>query len=122
MADNGIKLMFLHQRLIKQYNLTVNEQEVNQQIVKLAMQRGVRPDELRANLVQNNQIQQIGTHIVENKAADAMAQQMKIVDMDADEWKKRNEDGAGSGSKKKTTKKKTSKKKTAAKKKSTKKS
>ena len=130
MADNGIKLMFLHQRLIKQYNLTVNEQEVNQQIVKLAMQRGVRPDELRANLVQNNQIQQIGTHIVENKAADAMAQQMKIVDMDAEEWKKRNDDATGgaSNSKKKSTKKKsvakkkTAGKKTTAKKKSSKKS
>ena len=42
MADNGIKLMFLHQRLIKQYNLTVNEQEINQQTWKNQRTRDVR--------------------------------------------------------------------------------
>ncbi|MDG2201067.1 MAG: trigger factor [Phycisphaerales bacterium] len=116
MANDGIKLMFLHQRLIKQYNINVNEQEVNQQIVKLAMNRGVRPDELRSRLAQNNQLGQIGTQLLENKAADAMAQQMKIVDMDAEQWKKLQGDMAPAADGKTTKKKTASKKKSSSKK------
>ncbi len=115
MATVGIKNMFIQRKVIKQYGIQVNEQEINAQIATLAAQRGVRPMEMHAHLAQTDQLRQLGAQIIENKAVDAMVQQMNVVEVSAEDWQ--NEaSGSATTSKKKTTKKKTTKKKTAKKK------
>ena len=126
MATVGIKNMFLQRRIIKQYSLQITEQELNAHVAKLAAQRGVRPMELHAHLSQTDQLRQLGAQIIENKAIDAMVQQMKIVDISAEEWEASNTGDVVQAAKKKTAKKKTAKKTSAStdskKKKTTKKS
>ena len=113
MATVGIKNMFIQRRIIKQYELQITEQELNAQVARLAAQRGVRPMELHAHLTQTDQMRQLGAQIIENKAVDAMVQQMKIVEVSAEEWEALNSGGGASPAKKKT-KKKSTKKPTAA--------
>ena len=114
MATVGIKNMFIQRRIIKQYELQVTEQELNAQVARLAAQRGVRPMELHAHLTQTDQMRQLGAQIIENKAVDAMVQQMKVVEISAEEWEALNSGGSATPSKKKTKKKKSTKKKTAS--------
>jgi len=115
MATVGIKNMFIQRKVIKQYGITVNEQEVNAQVAKLASQRGMRPMELHAQLAQSDQLRQLNAQIMENKAVDSMVQQMNITEINAEEWMAMQSDEAKTPAKKKTAKK-TSKKASGSKK------
>ena len=116
MATVGIKNMFIQRKVIQQYGITVNEQEVNAQVAKLAGQRGMRPMELHAQLAQTDQLRQLNAQIMENKAVDSMVQQMEVTEISADDWKGMQE-GDAKPAKKKTSKKSSKKagKKTAKK-------
>ena len=113
---NQIKNMFIQRKVIQQYGITVNEQEVNAQVAKLAGQRGMRPMELHAQLAQTDQLRQLNAQIMENKAVDSMVQQMEVTEISADDWKGMQEGDAKPAKKKtsnksgKKTAKKTSKK------------
>ncbi len=109
MATVGIKNMFIQRKVIKQYGITVNEQEVNAQVAKLASQRGMRPMELHAQLAQSDQLRQLNAQIMENKAVDSMVQQMNITEVNAEEWMAMQSGETKTPSKKKTTKKTTKK-------------
>jgi hypothetical protein len=101
----------------------VSEGEVNTKIAELAMQNGVRPDEMRNNLAKQGQLPQIQSVVREDKAADQLVAACTVTDMPAEEWQAMQ---AGESPKKKTPKKKTAKKsaskKNTPKKKTTKKS
>ncbi len=116
MATVGIKNMFIQRKVIQQYGISVNEQEVNAQVAKLAAQRGMRPMELHAQLAQTDQLRQLNAQIMENKAVDSMVQQMDVTEISADDWKAIQE-GDAKPAKKKTAKKSSKKagKKTAKK-------
>jgi hypothetical protein len=97
--------------------------EVNARIADIAMQNGIRPEEMRNRLAQQGQLQQIQAVVQEEKAADQLVAACTVTEMPVDEWKEQ-ETGEKTSSKKKNTKKKTSKKtakKTATKKKTKKK-
>ncbi|MCA9298604.1 MAG: trigger factor, partial [Phycisphaerales bacterium] len=67
MATRELKLFFILTRIGQELNVSITEQEVNGRIVQLAMQNGMRPEEMRQRLMQQNQIQQIAQQIREHK-------------------------------------------------------
>ena len=89
---------------------------MNTKISELAMQNGVRPDEMRNNLAKQGQLPQIEAVVREDKAADQLVAACTVTDMPADKWQAMQDENTP----KKTTKKKTAKK-SASKKKTTKK-
>jgi len=91
---------------------------VNARIAEIAMQNGVRPEEMRNRLAQQGQLQQIQSVLQEEKAADQLVAACTVTDMPIEEWQAK--ESGTKKTKKKTTKKSASKKKTT-KKKSTKK-
>ncbi len=119
-----LKLSFLLHRMAEHFEVGVSDQEINGRIAAIAAQRGVRPDQLRTELVQAGRLGQIATQIREHKAADRVIDIASVEEIPADEWNKiaaakRKTAREKQTSKKKTTagattKKKTSRKKTAS--------
>ncbi|MDP7008293.1 MAG: trigger factor [Phycisphaerales bacterium] len=111
-----LKAFFILSKLAEHFHVTVSEGEVNTKIAEIAMQNGVRPDEMRNNLAKQGQLPQIQAVVREDKAADQLVAACTVKEIPVDQWQASQD---GESSKKKTTKKKTAKK--AAKKKTTKK-
>jgi len=114
-AKDRLKLMFILSRLSQHYGVEVTEQEINGRVAQIAAQRGERPDQLRARMAQQGQLQQIALQIREHKALDRVIDTAEVEEITADEWNEYiNERQAGSGTSDgaKKKKKKTSKKKT----------
>ena len=115
-SHKRLKSFFILSKLAEHFHVTVSEGEVNTKISELAMQNGVRPDEMRNNLAKQGQLPQIEAVVREDKAADQLVAACTVTDMPADEWQAMQDENTP----KKTTKKKTAKK-SASKKKTTKK-
>ncbi len=123
-AQNELKLFFILDKAAAEDQIGVTEPEVNGFIARMAAERGRRPEQLRAELIQQNQIQGIAQQIREHKTLDALLAKAEIKDVSLDEYREKtdqpsDEDAAET---KASTKKKTSKKKSSSKKASTKKS
>lgn len=118
-ARNRLKLFFLMHRLSEQYGIEVSEQEINGRIAQMAMQRGMRPEQLRNELTQSNRLNEVAMQIRDHKTADHIVQDAKVKEVSSDEWKKflearekkQADKGGAVAKKKKTTRKKTTKKK-----------
>jgi trigger factor len=87
-AARELKLFFILHKASQQLNVGVTEQEINFRIAQMAQQRGVRPDRLRAELIQNNQINGIYTQLGEHKTLDAIVAKATVSEMPADEFNK----------------------------------
>jgi trigger factor len=113
-----LKLSFILAKLAQDMDVQVSEQEVNGRIAAIAVQRGMRPDQLRTELVQQNMLPQIASQLREHKTADRVIDKAKVEEISAEEWNKLVEadQASKSGSKKTTKKKSTTKKKTTKKK------
>ena len=97
------------------------------QLAEIAMQNGMRPEEMRTRLAEQGQLPQIQMVVKEDKAADQLVAACTVKEVPLEEWQaSQGIDGAPATkkTKKKSSKKTASKKKTKKKttKKSTKKS
>lgn len=87
-AQRELKLFFILARASEELRVGVTEQEVNGRIAQLAAERNVRPEQLRQQLIQTNQINGIVQQIVEHKTLDVILSKAQIEDMPADEFNK----------------------------------
>lgn len=87
-ASFELKLFFILHKAGQKLNVGVTEQEINYRIAQIAQQRGVRPDKLRAELIQSNQINGIYTQLGEHKTLDAILNIATVTEMSADEFNK----------------------------------
>ncbi|MDY7108816.1 MAG: trigger factor [Planctomycetota bacterium] len=118
-SQRRLKLSFILNRLARHFEVEVSDQEVNGRIAAIAMQRGVRPDQLRTELVQSNRLGELASQIRENKAADRVIDRANVTEIPAEEWNKaardKRDDSDGKETKKKKKKKTTTGKKTSKK-------
>jgi trigger factor len=84
-----LKTWFLLERVANEEDLSVSEQEINGRIATMAMQQGVRPDKLRAELVKSDRIMALARSIRERKAVDHLVGIAKVSDITMKEWDKR---------------------------------
>lgn len=87
-ATRDLKLFFILQRAAEALSVTVNEGEVNQRIVQIAMQRNVRPDQLRQELIRNRQVSGLAQQIRDHKTLDAIIAKAKVTEVSAEEYNK----------------------------------
>jgi FKBP-type peptidyl-prolyl cis-trans isomerase (trigger factor) len=73
-------------QLCLQMGLQVDEQEVQDQIALIASSQGRRPEEFRKELVDNDTVNSVFQEVLKIKLARKLFEQVKIIDMDADEW------------------------------------
>ena len=111
-ALGRLKLTFILHKLARQFSIEVSEQEINGRIAAIAAQRGVRPEQLRAELTQSDRLNQIAIQIREHKTADRLIQQAKVTEITADQWREIVEAKTGGDASSKPQKKKKKKKTT----------
>lgn len=87
-AVRDLKMFFILFRAAEQLNVQVRENEVNQRIVQMAMQRNVRPEQLVQQLRQSNQVNAVVQQIRDHKTLDAIVAKAKVTEMSADDYNK----------------------------------
>ena len=124
-TQNRIRLFFILGSIARHFEINVTEEEINGRIAELALSRGVRPEQARAELAKAYRIQEIALQIREHKAADRIVDTAKVTEMPADDWNalvdkraaekagRSTEEGDSDEKPKKKTKKKTTKKKSS---------
>lgn len=85
-AQNDLKTLFILDKAAEQLGIRVNEQEVNGRIAQIAMERNERPERLRQQLIQSNQIQGIFMQIREHKTLDAIIQKAAVTDISVEDY------------------------------------
>lgn len=88
-AARELKLSFILNKAGDQLDVRVEEGEVNGQIARLASERGVRPDQLRQQLIQSRQIGALVQQIREHKTIDAILARAEVSEMAAEEFNKK---------------------------------
>lgn len=118
-AINRLKLLFIMDKVARNFDIEVSDQEVNGRIAMMAQQRGERPDAVRTELQKTGGLQEVARQIMEHKAADRIVDQANVTEVPAEDWNKeataKTEARKASASKKtaKKTTKKTAKKTTS---------
>lgn len=85
-AVRELKLFFILNRAADEFNVRVEEAEMNGRIAQLAAERGVRPDKLRQEIMQRNQLGVIYQQIRDHKAMDVILSKANITEMPAEEF------------------------------------
>lgn len=87
-AQRDLKLFFILVRAAEELQIGINETEVNNRIVQMAMQRNVRPDVLRNELIRTNQVGTVVQQVREHKTLDAILARATVTEISADEYNK----------------------------------
>lgn len=96
-ATRELKLYFILNKVAEDMSVSVDEAEINGRIAQMAAQRNVRPEQLRQELIQTNQVSGIYQQIREHKTLDAILAKAEIEEMPADEFNAFMEKQAGEG-------------------------
>lgn len=84
MSQRELKLFFILNRVAEELDVKVTEAEINGRIAQLAMEQNQRPDKLRQQLIQHNQVGMIFNQIREHKTLDAIVAKGKVEEMEAE--------------------------------------
>lgn len=87
-ARSRLRLFFILARLAEQYGVQVTEQEVAGRIHQIAQSQGVRPDQVRQQLIRTGAINDVALQIREQKTADRILEKATVTDIPADDWNK----------------------------------
>lgn len=112
-AVRELKLFFVLDKAAEQLDIKVTDAEINGRIASIAAQRGERPEKLRQEIIQRNQVGMVFQQVREHKTMDAILAKANVTEVSADEFNKamaasggEKAEGGASESKPKTTKKK----------------
>jgi trigger factor len=87
-AARDLKIFFILDKAAETLDIKVSEAEINSQIAQMAISRGMRPEKLRQDLIQQNQIPSVYQQIREHKTLDALLSKATIADVPAEEFNK----------------------------------
>jgi trigger factor len=87
-AAAELKLFFIMDKVAEKFDVKVNDAEMNQRIAQIAFSRGERPERLRQEIINRNQVGMIYQQIREHKAMDQVLSRAKVTELGADEFNK----------------------------------
>lgn len=87
-AVRDLKLFFLMNKAAESLDIKVTDNDMNQQIYQMAVQRNMRPERLRQEIMRSDQAGTLFTQLREHKTMDAILGTAEITDMPADEFNK----------------------------------
>ena len=92
-AQRELKMFFILHQVAEKLDIKVNEAEINGRIAQLAMEQGQRPEKLRQDLIQKNQVGSIYQQIREHKALDAVLAKATVEEVSVEEYRKKTAKG-----------------------------
>lgn len=87
-AQAELKVFFILDKAAEKLGIKVSEQEINGRIAQIAMERNERPERLRQQLIQSNQVGSVFQQIREHKTMDAILAKAKVTEMSAEDFNK----------------------------------
>jgi trigger factor len=87
-AVRDLKLFFIVDKAAQELGVTVSDAEVGGRIAQIAQERGVRPDQMRQQIMQSNQLGAIWGQIREHKTMDAILAKAKVQEMPIEDYNK----------------------------------
>jgi trigger factor len=93
-AAKELKLSFILNKAADDLEVRVEEAEVNGRIAQMAAERGHRPDQLRQQLIQSNQVGAVVQQIREHKTIDAIIAKATVEEISAEDFEKKFADKA----------------------------
>lgn len=93
-AVRDLKLFFVLNKAAEDLKISVDDAEINGRIAQLAIERNMRPEKLRQELIQRNQVGTIYQQIREHKTMDRILSKAKVTEMSADDFNKQMKDAA----------------------------
>ncbi len=87
-AVRELKMFFILARVAEKFEIKLTEEEVQAHLTSMAMERGVRPDQLQKELVESNQIGMVVQQLREHKALDAVLAQADVKELSSEEFNK----------------------------------
>ena len=88
-AVRELKLYFILHRAAEEMKVQVTEGDVNARIAQMAAQRRERPEKLRQELIQSNQIAAVFEQVREHKTLDAILSQADVEEVSREEFEKK---------------------------------
>ncbi|MBK7404149.1 MAG: trigger factor [Phycisphaerales bacterium] len=88
-AVRELKLYFILHRAADEMKVQVTEGDVNARIAQMAAQRRERPEKLRQELIQTNQIGAVFQQVREHKTLDAILAQAAVEEVSREEFEKK---------------------------------
>lgn len=85
-AKRDLKLFFILEHAAEDLNVQVREEEINGRIAAMAAQRGVRPERLRQQLIQQNRVSALFSQIREHKTLDQILAMSTVTEVPADQF------------------------------------
>lgn len=86
LAARELKLFFILAKVAQSLEVQITDEEVNSRIINMAIERGVRPDQLRTQLIKSNQIQTLAQQVREHKTLDTILSKAKIEELEAEKY------------------------------------
>ncbi len=96
-AARDLKLFFILGKAADKLNIKVTDAEINGRIHQMAQARGVRPDKLRQEIMQRDQVGMVFSQIREHKTMDTILSKASFTDMTPEEFNKAMEEESKSG-------------------------
>lgn len=87
-AARDLKLFFILDRAAEKLDVKVSEAELNGRIAQMALSRGDRPERLRQEIIQKNQVGMVYGQVREHKTLDAVIAKANINDISVDDYNK----------------------------------
>jgi trigger factor len=87
-AVRELKLFFIMDKAAEALDVKVGEAEINGRIAQMAESRSMRPEKLRQELIQRDQVGAVFQQIREHKTMDAILAKAKVSEMSAEEFNK----------------------------------
>ena len=88
-AVRELKLYFILHRAAEEMQVKVTEADVNARIAQMAQQRRERPEKLRQELIQSNQMTSVFQQVREHKALDTILAQAEVEEISQEEFEKK---------------------------------
>jgi len=86
MAVRELKLFFIMNQAAESLGVKVSDGEINGQIAQIAQSRGERPEKLRQDLINRNQVGIVYQQVRDHKTMDAILAKAKVTEMGVDEF------------------------------------
>jgi trigger factor len=87
-AARDLKLFFVLDRAAEKLDVKVSDAELNGRIAQIALSRGERPEKLRQDLINRNQVGTVYGQIREHKTLDAIIAKAKINEVGVEDYNK----------------------------------
>ena len=87
-AAAELKLFFIMDKIAEKFDVKITDAEINGRIAQIAVSRGERPERLRQDLINRNQVGMIYQQIREHKAMDAILTKAKVTEVSAEDFNK----------------------------------